>query len=299
MARVLAVVGPTASGKSALALAIAEQRGGEIVSADSRQIYRGTDVGTAKPTAAERRRVPHHLIDVADPGERYDVSRYQREARAALADIARRGGLAVVVGGTGLYVRALLDGLDLESVPTDPDLRARLEAEAAAGADLHARLRAIDADAAVRTDPRNVRRVIRYLEASLLGGAVSARWRTRDAIPATRIGLAPPRPWLLDRIERRVRGMVESGVLDEARMLMSRGIDARLPSMSAHGYLHWMAHLRGEIDRERAVGLTVRDTRAYSRRQMTWFRRDAAVRWCDPTSVNSVAFATAVLHEAA
>ena len=292
-------MGPTASGKSALALEIAERHGGEIVSADSRQVYRGLDVGTAKPTAAERARVRHHLVDVADPGERYDVSRYQREARVALEEIARRGRLAVVVGGTGLYVRALLDGLDLESVPTDPDLRARLEAEAASGADLHARLGEIDPEAAARTDARNVRRVIRYLEASLLTGGVSTRWRRGDAIPAMRIGLSPPRPWLLARIERRAREMVAAGVLDEARALIERGIDPSLPSMSAHGYVHWIAHLRGDVDLERAIQLTIRDTRAYSRRQMTWFRRDAAVRWCDPTSVNPVAFAAAVMSEAA
>ena len=295
----LAIVGPTASGKSALALAIATAHGGEIVSADSRQVYRGMDVGTAKPSRAERDRVPHHLIDVVDAGERYDAARYQREARAALADIARRDRLAVVAGGTGLYVRALLDGLDLESVPTDPDLRARLEAEAAGGADLHARLASIDPEAAARVDPRNVRRVVRYLEASLLTGGVSARWRRADAIPALRIGLAPPREWLVERIARRTREMVRLGVLDEARALMERGIDARLPSMSAHGYVHWMAHLRGEIDLERAIALTVRDTRAYSRRQMTWFRRDEGVRWCDPTVVNSVAFATQALAGAA
>ena len=295
----VAIVGPTASGKSALALDIAETHDGEIVSADSRQVYRGLSIGTAKPTAQERARVPHHLIDVADAVERYDVSRYQREARAALADIARRGRLAVVVGGTGLYVRALLDGLDLDAVPTDPDLRASLEAEAAAGANLHARLAAIDPEAAANVDARNVRRVIRYLEVSLLGGAVSARWRRRDAIPATKVGLEPPRPWLVERIERRARAMVEQGVLDEARGLLARAIDPRLPSMSAHGYVHWMAHLRGEIDLERAIQLTIRDTRAYSRRQMTWFRRDPAVRWCDPTSINSVAFVSALLGEAA
>ena len=280
-------------------MAIAERHGGEIVSADSRQVYRGMDVGTAKPSRAERARVPHHLIDVADPGERYDVSRYQRDARAALADIAARGRLAVVVGGTGLYVRALLDGLDLDAVPTDPDLRARLESEAATGADLHARLRSLDPDAASRVDARNVRRVVRYLEAALLTGGVSARWRRADAIPAARIGLAPPRAWLSERIERRARAMVQDGVLDEARALMARGIHASLPSMSAHGYFHWMSHLLGHIDLERAIQLTVRDTRAYSRRQMTWFRRDPAVRWCDPTSVNSIAFAAAALGEAA
>ncbi len=255
------------------------------------------DVGTAKPTAEERRRVPHHMIDVADPGERYDVRRYQREARAALADIGQRGRLAVVVGGTGLYVRALLDGLDLDAVPTDPDVRARLEAEAEGGADLHARLAALDPEAAARVDPRNVRRVVRYLEASLLTGGVSARWRRADALPAVRVGLDPPRAWLIQRIERRAREMVAAGVLDEARALLARGVAAALPSMSAHGYVHWMARLRGELDLERAIALTVRDTKAYSRRQMTWFRRDPAVRWCDPTSVNSVAFAERALAD--
>ena len=278
---------------------IAARTNAEIVSADSRQVYRGMDVGTAKPTRDERARLRHHLIDIVDPGERYDVARYQRDARAALADIAARGRLAVVVGGTGLYVRALLDGLDLESVPTDPDVRARLEAEAERGEDLHARLAAIDPEAAAKVDPRNVRRVVRYLEASLITGGVSARWRRSDAIPAVKIGLAPPREWLVERIERRVGAMLDQGVLAEARRLMDRGIDPRLPSMSAHGYVHWTAHLRGEIDRAHAVALTVRDTKAYSRRQMTWFRRDAEVRWCDPATVDPVAFATAALAQTA
>jgi tRNA dimethylallyltransferase len=257
------------------------------------------DIGTAKPTTTERARVPHHMLDVADPGERYDVRRYQREARRALAEIAAHGRLAIVVGGTGLYVRALLDGLDLDAVPTDPELRSSLEAEAAAGADMHARLVSLDPEAARRVDPRNVRRVVRYLEASLLTGGVSAAWRRDDAIPALKVGLAPPRAWLVARIERRVHEMVERGVLDEARELVRRGIDPRLPSMSAHGYVHWCAHLRGEIALAEAIRLTVRDTRNYSRRQMTWFRRDGAVRWCDPASVDPVTFATAALAEAA
>ena len=269
------------------------------MSADSRQVYRGLSVGTAKPSLAERARVPHHLIDVVDPGERYDVSRYQRDARAALAGIAARGRLAVVVGGTGLYVRALLDGLDLDAVPTDPELRARLEREAAGGADLHARLASLDPEAAARVDPRNVRRVVRYLEASLLTGGVSARWRKGDSIAAAKIGLAPPRAWLSERIERRARDMAAGGVLEEARDLMRRGVDASLPSMSAHGYVHWIRHLRGEIDLERAIALTVRDTKAYSRRQMTWFRRDAQVRWCDPTTVDPVTFAAAAVLQTA
>jgi len=280
---VIAIVGPTASGKSALAMRVAERLGGEIVSADSRQVYRGMDVGTAKPTAEERARVPHHLIDVVDPGERYDVLRYQRDGRAALTEIRARGRVALVVGGTGLYVRALLDGLDLASLPHDPAVRARLEADDPAR--LHERLRAIDPDAAAQIDPRNRRRLVRYLEVATIAGGPVPRVRGAS-IPALRIGLRPPREVLVVAIERRVREMVDAGVLDEARTLVSRGIDPRLPSMSAHGYTHWASHLRGEIDLETATRLVARDVRAYSRRQMTWFRRDAAIRWYDPTTTD-------------
>jgi tRNA dimethylallyltransferase len=280
---VIAIVGPTASGKSALAMRVAERLGGEIVSADSRQVYRGMDIGTAKPTAEERARVPHHLIDVADPGERYDVLRYQRDARTALAEIRARGHVALVVGGTGLYVRALLDGLDLASLPHDPAVRARLESEETAA--LHDRLRAIDPDAASRVDPRNRRRLVRYLEAATIAGGPVRRVRGAS-IAALRIGLRPPRDVLVAAIERRVREMVDAGVLDETRALVARGIDPRLPSMSAHGYVHWAAHLRREVDLETATLLTTRDVRAYSRRQMTWFRRDPSIRWFDPTATD-------------
>ena len=279
----IAIVGPTASGKSALAMRVAERMGGEIVSADSRQVYRGMDIGTAKPTIEERARVPHHLVDIVDPGERYDVLRYQRDGRAALAGIRTRGRVALVVGGTGLYVRALLDGLELASLPHDPEVRARLESEDPAT--LHERLRAMDPNAASRVDPRNRRRLVRYLEvATIAGGPVP---RVRGApLAALRIGLRPPREVLVAAIERRVRDMVAQGVLDEARSLVARGIDPRLPSMSAHGYVHWAALLRGEIDLETAIARTARDVRAYSRRQMTWFRRDAAIRWFDPTATD-------------
>jgi tRNA dimethylallyltransferase len=280
---VIAIVGPTASGKSALAVRVAERLGGEIVSADSRQVYRHLSIGTAKPTAEERARVRHHLIDVVDPGERYDVLRYQRDGRAALAEIRERGHVALVVGGTGLYVRALLDGLDLASLPHDPAVRARLESDDPTT--LHERLRAIDPDAASRVDPRNRRRLVRYLEvATIVGGPVP---RVRgSSIAAFRIGLRPPREVLVAAIERRVREMVAGGVLGETRALLARGIDPRLPSMSAHGYVHWAAHLRGELDLETAIARTARDVRAYSRRQMTWFRRDPAIRWFDPTATD-------------
>ena len=282
----IAIVGPTGSGKSALAMRVAERLGAEIVSADSRQVYRTMDIGTAKPAIRERERVRHHLIDVADPGERYDVLRYQRDARAALAEVRARGHAALVVGGTGLYVRALLDGLDLASLPHDPAVRARLESEDPAT--LHERLRAIDPHAASRVDARNRRRLVRYLEvATIAGGPVS---RVRGAsIAALRIGLRPPRDVLVAAIGRRVREMVDAGVLDETRALVTAGIDPRLPSMSAHGYVHWAAHLRGEVGLETAIALTAHDVRAYSRRQMTWFRRDAAIRWFDPTVIDPLA----------
>jgi len=281
---VIAIVGPTASGKSALALRAAERSGGEIVSADSRQVYRGMDVGTAKPTVAERARVPHHCIDIVDPSEPYDAARYQRDGRAALAEIASRGKTAYVVGGTGLYLRALLDGLLLDAAPTDPELRARLErrADAEGPAALHRELARIDPTGAARVDVRNARRVVRYLELAMLAGRVP---QERDApVAARRIGLDPPRAWLDQRIGARVRQMVDDGVLEETRRLVDAGVDQRLPSMSGHGYVHWAAHLRGEVGLDAAIAATAKDVRAYSRRQMTWFRRDPDIRWVDPTA---------------
>jgi tRNA dimethylallyltransferase len=283
---VVAIVGPTASGKSALAMRAAERSGGEIVAADSRQVYRGMDVGTAKPTAAERRRVRHHCIDLVDPREPYDAARYQRDGRAALSAIASRGKTAYVVGGTGLYVRALLDGLLLDAAPTDPDVRATLERRVAAegGAALHRELSRIDPAAAERVDPRNERRVVRYLELALLAGRVPSERGAK--IASRRIGLDPPRAWLDERIGARVRQMLDDGVLEETRRLVDAGVDPRLPSMSGHGYVHWAAHLRGETTVEAAMAATAKDVRAYSRRQMTWFRRDPDIRWVDPTATD-------------
>jgi tRNA dimethylallyltransferase len=283
---VIAIVGPTASGKSALALRAAERTGGEIVSADSRQVYRGMDIGTAKPTPEEQRRVRHHCIDLVEPGTPYDAARYQTAARAALSEIARRGHIAYVVGGTGLYVGALLDGLAFDAAPTDPLLRASLEARASVegGAALHQELAGIDPAAAERVDPRNTRRVVRYLELATLAGRVPGERRER--ISCLRVGLDPPRAWLDERITARVRQMVVDGVLPETAHLVERGIDPALPSMSAHGYVHWAAHLRGELTLETAIQATAKDVRAYSRRQLTWFRRDRDIRWVDPLTTD-------------
>ena len=244
------------------------------------------DIGTAKPTPEEQRRVRHHCIDVVDPGTPYDAARYQADGRSALALIAGRGHQAYVVGGTGLYVRALLDGVAFADAPTDPALRATLEARSAAegGAVLHRELAVIDPAAAERVDPRNARRVVRYLELALLAGQVPTR--QGDRVAGQRIGLDPPRAWLDARIMARVRQMVADGVLAETARLIEGGVDPTLPSMSAHGYVHWAAHLRAELTIEAAIEATARDVRAYSRRQMTWFRRDPEIRWVDPLAVD-------------
>ena len=244
------------------------------------------DVGTAKPTAEERERVPHHCIDVVDPGEPYDAARYRRDALAALSAISSRGRPAVLVGGTGLYVRAVLDGLDLESVPRDPALRTRLET--LASGDLFAQLAELDPEAAA-VAKGNRRRAIRYLEIATLGGPVRDVQRRGPSLPAVRIGLAPPIAHVDASIERRTRRMVEDGVLDETRELLARGLDPKLPSMTGHGYVHWSAHLSGTLTLDEAIARTVRDTRAYARRQMTWFRRDPEIRWSDPTAGDPLA----------
>ncbi len=280
----LVIVGPTGSGKTRLALEVALALGAEVLSADSRQVYRGMDIGTAKPTRAERERVPHHLIDLVTPTERYDVFRYQRDFAGALADVRRRGRRPLVVGGTGLYVRAAIDGLALADLPHDAALRAELEAEAARVPPeaLHARLAERDPAAAARVHPRNVRRVVRYLEATLLAGPISSLWRRNGSLPARFVGLLPERERLDEAIDARVRRMVEDGVVDETRGLLERYGGLSATALTAHGYPHWIAHVRGELDLDESIRRTQRDTRAYARRQLTWFKRDPRIRWFDP-----------------
>ena len=284
MTELLVLVGPTASGKSALALDLAPALGAEIVTADSRQVYRGMDIGTAKPSAADRSAVPHHLLDLVAPNESYDVSRYQRDADAVLVDLTRRARAPLVVGGTGLYVRALVDGLALADLPHDPAIRQRLEEEArrADPRELHARLAERDPEAARRVHPRNVRRVVRYLEVTELVGPISARWAARPTRDARMVGLAVPLDELHRRIDARVRDMVDRGVLGEISALLARYGALSDTAMTAHGYPRWIAHLEGRLTLDEAIRWTQRDTRAYARRQLTWFRRDARVHWLDP-----------------
>ena len=282
--RLVCIVGPTASGKSALALDLAERLGAEIVSADSRQIYRDLDIGTAKPTAAERARIRHHCLDLVAPDEAFDAARFRDAARAAIADIARRGHAALVVGGTGLYVRALLRGL-CPAPPRAPALRATLAQEDAPA--LHRRLGVLDPVAAARIAPTDARRIVRALEVALVSGVPLSRWQAEHrlaepAYDALVIGLARPTAELDARIAARARAMLEAGFLDEVRALGRRGLGAAAPGLSAVGYRELLACVEGRTDLETALAAMVRATRQFAKRQRTWFRREPAIVWRHP-----------------
>ncbi len=279
--QVVAVGGPTASGKSAQAVEVALALGGEVVNADAFQLYRGMDVGTAKVTAAQRRGVPHHLLDVLDVPEEATVAGYQRAADAVLDDVAARGRSAVLAGGSGLYVRAVLDGLEIP--PTDPAVRARLEAElAAVGAPaLHARLAARDPAAAAAILPSNGRRVVRALEVGeLTGGPFRATLPAGAyARPAVQVGLDVPRDELDARIEVRVERMWQDGLVEEVRRLERQGLSRGRTASRALGYAQVLRLLAGELTEREAKEQTVTATRRYARRQESWFRRDPRVTW--------------------
>ena len=275
----VAIVGPTASGKTALAVEVALRLGGEVVNADAFQLYRGMDVGTAKPTTAERRGVPHHLLDVLDVHEEATVAAYQRMAAAALDDIAGRGRTALLVGGSGLYVRAVLDGLEIP--PTDPGVRARLEAElAAVGAPaLHARLAERDPAAAGAILATNGRRVVRALEVNeITGRPFRAALPDGSYVrPAVQVGLDVPRDELDARIADRVHRMWREGLVDEVRALEHRGLRTSRTASRALGYAQVLRMLAGELTEGVAITDTIGATRRFARRQDSWFRRDRRV----------------------
>ena len=282
--KLLAVVGPTAVGKSALAVRLASELGGEVVSADSRQVYRYMDIGTAKPPAEQRSAVPHHLIDVADPDEEYSLAIFLRQSTAAVKDIQTRSKLPVLAGGSGQYVWGVLEGWEVPVVPPNPGLRQELEARAyvEGGATLHRELTALDPDAASRIDPRNARRVIRALE---------VRYASPDAVrsqPSRRqpcftpviIGLTLERAKLHDRTSSRVDRMIEDEWVNEVRQLLGRGYRRELPSLSSLGYAELVRHVSGELPLEDAVEQTKRRTRKLVRHQRTWFKpSDERIRW--------------------
>ncbi|MFG3339898.1 tRNA (adenosine(37)-N6)-dimethylallyltransferase MiaA [Glycomyces sp. NPDC048151] len=279
---VIAVVGPTAAGKTALSVALAKALDGEVVNADSMQLYRGMDIGTAKITEAEKRGVPHHVFDVLDVTEPADVASYQRLAREAISDIRARGKRPVLVGGSGLYVQAALDEMDFPG--TDPAIRARLEAEleAEGSAALWERLKALDAAAAKAILPSNGRRVVRALEVVELTGSFTASLpEPRAHIEAVRIGVDLDTPALDERIERRVRHMWDAGLLDEVRDLEKQGLREGRTASRALGYQQVLAHFAGEYDEDEAFRLTVQGTRRFVRRQRSWFKRDGRIEWFD------------------
>jgi len=284
-AALVAIVGPTASGKSALALRLARERGGEIVSCDSLQVYRGLDVGSAKATSAERAEVEHHLLDVADPGDVFSAADYARLARAALDGVRARGRLPIVAGGTGLYLRALLVGL-FEGPARDEAVRRRLEGLADRFGDprLHRLLGRVDPVAAARISPRDRVRVVRALEVYRATGRPLSEQQRQGAEPlrgyATLVvGLDPGREALRAAIEARTRQMLEQGLIEEVRGLLSRGMDPLARPLQAIGYRQAVSVLRGEMTVQEAEGAIVTATLRFAKRQMTWFRHQADVRW--------------------
>jgi tRNA dimethylallyltransferase len=289
------LVGPTGVGKTAVAVRLAAQVAMEVVGADSRQVYRGMDIGTGKPTAEERAAVPHHLLDIVDPSERYHAARFRADALEAIAAVHGRGRLPVVVGGTGLYVRALLRGLT-PGPPADPTLRATLEgfvAEHGAPA-LHARLAAVAPEAARRLHPNDRVRIVRALEVHA-GRSVASRetgagdWAAAPgAWRLVTIGLGRARAALNAGIAERARAMVARGMMDEVRRLIEAGCDPARPPLDGIGYRQLALVLRGRLAPEEALRLMIRDTTRYAKRQMTWFQREPEIRWLDVDGAGGV-----------
>lgn len=270
-------------GKTALAVALARRWGAEIICADSRTVYRGLDIGTAKPDAAQRGLVPHHLLDVVEPTDAFTVADFQRLAQAAIEAIHARGRLPLIVGGTGLYIRAVVDRLKIPDVAPDEGLRAALTAEARAygPGHLHRRLAELDPAAASRIHPHNVRRVIRALEVvRLTGRPFSAQQGVGGPHPAVAmVGLITDRATLYRRIDERVDAQLAAGLVDETRALLAGGVPASAPAMQSLGYKEMGEWLRGRCAYEEAVRRLKRNTRRYAKRQLTWFGRDPRIRW--------------------
>ncbi len=291
---VVLLVGPTAVGKTALSLELAEELKAEIISADSRLFYRGMDIGTAKPTPAERGDIPHHLIDVADPDQTWSLALFQREAKAIIADIQARGKLPLVVGGTGQYVRAISEGWQVPAQQPDMRMRAALESWAAeiGGEELHRRLALLDPTAAAAIDWRNQRRTVRALEVIFNTGRRFSAQRSKGSLPYQykMIGLKRERPELYERVDLRIEHMLADGFEAEVRGLLERGYAADLPALSAIGYREMIEYVQGKIDLDEAVMLIKRRTRVFVRRQANWFKHsDPRIHWFDAARDNSKA----------
>ncbi len=287
MEPLIVILGPTATGKTGLGIRLARELDGEIVNADALQVYRGLDIGTAKPTAAERAAAPHHLIDILDPEEVYSAGEFVRRAKPVIADIRRRGRRPVLVGGSGLYLRALLEGLS-PIPPSDPEVRRSLEARCAReGLDaLYRELSEIDPGTARRLAPGDRQRILRALEVAASSGRTLSSWIRRQPVggarlPAVKIGLTLPRSILYDRIAERVRDMLDRGWVDEVATLLRRGVDPGAPAFQAIGYRQVVRHVEAGWSLQAAMEEIIRATRRYAKRQRTWFRREKDVRWIE------------------
>ncbi len=288
---VLIIAGPTAVGKTDASILLARESGAEIVSADSMQIYRGMDIGTAKPTPEQRRLVYHHMIDIVDPVQPYSVGDYLRDALAAIDGIMSSGGIPLVVGGTGLYIRALTRGL-FHGPRADLDLRERLlrrESEGPSGI-LYSDLVKTDPEAAIKIHPNDLRRTVRALEVFYLKDRKMSEYHREHAFQerpfqCRMIFLVRSRSELYRRIEQRIDRMLENGLEAEVSALMKRGYDRNLPSLQGLGYRQFIDHFLGRTTREEAIALLKRDTKRYAKRQFTWFRRETDVIWVDITGL--------------
>jgi tRNA dimethylallyltransferase len=288
--KLVVIVGPTAVGKTALSIDLAKRFDGEVVSADSRQIYRHMDIGTAKATPQQRAAVPHHLLDVVEPDQKLTLAHYKRLASEAIRDIWERGRLPMLVGGTGLYVRALLEGWTIPEVPPNRELRRRLRerAERLGPEALHQRLQEVDPESAESIHPNNVRRVIRALEVYEETGTPISKLQEKEPpdYDLFKIGLTMPRPALYERIDARVDRMIEEGLVQEVEDLLERGYDFELPSMSAVGYPEIGRYLRDEVTLDEAVESIKTRTHRIVRQQYNWFKlSDPTIHWFDAQDV--------------
>jgi tRNA dimethylallyltransferase len=284
MISLLAIVGPTAIGKSSLALELGRTFGGEIINADSRQVYRYMDIGTAKPTPEEQAAVPHHLIDIVNPDQDFNLALYQNEAREAVKDIQTRGKLPILVGGSGLYVWAFLEGWRIPAVPPDYDMRQELEARAQSEGieSLYEELKQLDTYAAEYIDPNNIRRVIRAIEVSRQGKPFSRLQDKEPFVNSLVIGLTTDRDDLYRRIDARVDIMMEKGLLTEVEGLVKMGYGFDLPSMSGLGYKQIGMYLQGKTDLPAAIQQIKYNTHRFARHQYNWFRlKDERIHWFD------------------
>lgn len=286
--RVGFIVGPTGVGKTAFAIELAERLGGEIINADSRQIYRGMDIGTAKPTASERARVRHHLVDRLAPDDPLNAAAFAQMAHAAIDEVIARGKCPLVVGGSGLYLRVLRGGI-FASPATVPGLRAELaaQAEREGSPRMHRRLIEVDPEAAARIHPNDLKRIVRALEVFESSGTPISRYQrshgfAASAFESLTIGLLLPRPELYAAIDRRFDAMMAAGLVDEVRVLMAAGTDSLAAGLSTIGYREIAAYLRGEVTLASAVESAKRESRRLAKRQLTWFRADPATVWIDP-----------------